>query len=327
MERRDNGKINFREIARQLNISVMTLYRVVNNVPSVKRETRAKVIDALNRYGYYTHTPRKNIKVLFDFTEHQYLRHYGRELMNNISKLNYSCFVTDHRKDPRHFFDTAGICDAAVFVSIPEAEAIEQARKANPSIYTITLSTKSTADVTLSPDNTRGGELAAEHFFNNGHQHIAVHLCEKHPTRMERYSGFLAKMTMLNPDCRIDLIHEGIREKTCDVLTKYFAHTDKMPTGLFFLAGEFAENFFVELLPKAPPEIRDLSVMTFDSPKDLEFKALHYDFDRIEFSSRHLLDWAEYYITNRPMMKQTPPINTSIAVFPVITGSVKNLKK
>ena len=44
------GKINFREIARELRISVMTLYRVLNNEPSVRPETRKRVTEALNRY-------------------------------------------------------------------------------------------------------------------------------------------------------------------------------------------------------------------------------------------------------------------------------------
>lgn len=325
MERRDNGKINFCELARSLGISPMTIYRVVNNVPCVRRETRARVVDALNRHGYYTHTPRKNIRVLFDFAEHPYLTHYGKVLMSNISRLNYTCFSTDHRKNAQHFFDTAGECEVAVFVSIPEPEAIGLARRANPDIYTITLSTRSCADVTLSPDNTRGGEMAAEHFHRMGHRHIAVHMCERHPTRQERWSAFFARMKELDPDCRLDVIREAAGDGTAAVLERYFSGTDRLPTGLFFLAGEFAENYCQEFLPNAPAPLRELSVMTFDNPADLEFRRLHYDFDRIEFSSRDLVAWAEYYITNRPMMKRRSPIHTSIEVRPVITGSVRNI--
>ncbi len=326
MERRDHGKINFCELARSLGISPMTIYRVVNNEPCVRRETRARVVDALNRYGYYTHTPRKNIKVLFDFTSHPYLMHYGNVLMNNISKLNYSCFTAEHRKNRQEFFDIAGECEVAVFISIPEPGIIDLAREANPDIYTITLSTQSNADVTLSPDNTRGGELAAEHFHRLGHRHIAVHMCDRHPTRRERWSGFFARMKMLNPECRIDIVRETADGNTARVMERYFAGTDRLPTALLFLAGEFAENYHMDYLPGAPEHLKELSVMTFDHPADLEFRRLHYNFDRIEFSSRDLIAWAEYYITNRPMMKKRSPIHTSIEVRPVITGSVKQIK-
>ena len=66
------NKVNFRELARELDISVMTLYRVLNNVPSVRPETRRRVIDALNRHGFYALRQTKRIRVIFDFSENQY---------------------------------------------------------------------------------------------------------------------------------------------------------------------------------------------------------------------------------------------------------------
>ena len=41
--------INFKEIARELRVSVMTIYRVLNNEPSVRPATRERVVEALNR--------------------------------------------------------------------------------------------------------------------------------------------------------------------------------------------------------------------------------------------------------------------------------------
>ena len=46
-------KINMRQLARDLGISIMTLYRVLNNEPTVRPATRKRVIDALNKRGYY----------------------------------------------------------------------------------------------------------------------------------------------------------------------------------------------------------------------------------------------------------------------------------
>ncbi len=325
--RQGNLKVNFREIARDLGISVMTLYRVVNNEPSVRRETRVRVVDALNRHGYYTHKTLKNIKVLFDFTDHDYLSHYGNVLMSNISRLNYTCYATDYRRRPREFFDLAAECDVAVFVSIPENEVIEQVRALNRDLFTITISTQSCADVTISPNNTLGGELAARHFYRHGHRHVAVHLSENHPTRMERYKAFFAELKLLDPACRIDCIEQRWEDQTTDVLADYFRRTDRMPDAIFFLAGGFAEIYLREFLRKDPARFGDLSVMTFDNPEDQWYAHFHYDFDRIEFVSPELLDWAEYYITNRPMMRRRAPIHTSTGVRLVVTGSVKDLRK
>ncbi len=326
MEKRSGSlNVNFTGIARELGISVMTVYRVVNDLPCVRRETRVRVLEALNRHGYFTHKPHKNLKVLFDFTEHAYLTHYGTRLMHNIMKLNGLCYECNHRKNRTAFLDAAAECDVAVFVSIPDAAVIEEARSVNPDLYTITISTRSSADVTLSPDNTRGGELAARHFHAMGHRHIAVHLSETHPTRMERYKAFFAEMKLLDPECRIDRIVERPDEPTVSALRNYFESVDPFPTGIFFLAGAFAEVFLTEFSMNGPEKYKSLSVMTFDRPEDLEFTRLHYNFDRIEFISPDLLDWAEYYITNRPMMKKRSPIHTTIDVRLVVTGSVRRI--
>ena len=323
--RKGSLKVNFSEIARELKLSPMTIYRVVNNAPLVKRETRARVIEALNEHGYYTHKSPRKIKVLFDFTEHPYLKHYGTQLMRNVAKLNYKCYSTDHRKKPSAFEDTAAECDVAVFISIPDDEVIDRIRRINPDIYTITISTRSNADVTISPNNTMGGELVAQHLHAMGHQHIAVHLSATHPTRMERYKAFYAEMKLLNPDCRIDQIIEHENEDTAAVLRNYFASANPKATALFFLAGAFAEIFLDEFINISKPVLKDISIITFDRPEDLEYTILKYNFDRVEFVSKDLLDWAEYYITNRPMMKKRVPVHTSIKVHLVKNGSVRKL--
>ena len=114
------NKVNFRELARELDISVMTLYRVLNNVPSVRPETRRRVIDALNRHGFYALRQTKRIRVIFDFSENQYQQHYGMQLMQRLSSRDYSCVITDHRKNLSRFHDASEDIFILVFCSIPE---------------------------------------------------------------------------------------------------------------------------------------------------------------------------------------------------------------
>ena len=63
------NRINFREIARELNISHTTVYRVINNAHCVSDATRVRVIDALNRHGCYRDARVKPQTVLLDFDE------------------------------------------------------------------------------------------------------------------------------------------------------------------------------------------------------------------------------------------------------------------
>lgn len=320
------GKINFKEIARELGISVMTLYRVLNNESSVKPETRARVTEALNRYGFYTHKPTREIRIIFDFCDHVYLHHYGTELMQRLSHHDYSCIATDHRKNQRKFLDAAAESNIIVYCSVPEEEIIREARKNNPDIYQIAIYTKCDADIVVSSDNHLGGELAAEHLHSMGHRHVAVYLSDAHPTRFDRYHSFFARMNSLDPECRIDCIHERNGDSLPGVCAQYFDSVSPMPTAIFFLTGGDAQKFYLKFLLERMDALKDLSIMSYDHPENIaQDPEILKRFDRIEFLPQEILDWTEFYIVNRPMMKRRSSVHTDIRPTLRIAGSVKRV--
>ncbi|OQA82226.1 MAG: HTH-type transcriptional regulator DegA [Lentisphaerae bacterium ADurb.Bin242] len=324
--RTGNCRVNFRDIARDLGISVMTLYRVINNVPSVHPETRERVIDTLNKHGYYTHKAPKRIKVVFDWGINRYLDNLGMILMQNISAQNYTCFPTDSHRNPESYFNAVAESDIVVFFSVPDEAVIAKTREAKKDIYIITIATKCSADVLIAADNTRGGELAARHLHACGHKHVAVHLAEEHSDRMTRYKGFYAEYKTLNPESRVDTFFQPLKMTTERACLNYLNRIDKLPTAIFFLIGSYAQIFQFNVLPHDPERFGVLSIMSYDRNQDImPSSELIHPFDRIEFDPHDLLDWAEYYIINRPMLKKRSTIKTFIDVNLVIEGSVRNL--
>ena len=69
-------QIHRRQLARDLGISVMPLYRVLNNEPTVRPATRKRVIDALNKRGYYANQETAR-KIVVDFSNNHYLLFFG----------------------------------------------------------------------------------------------------------------------------------------------------------------------------------------------------------------------------------------------------------
>lgn len=323
----NSSAASLRAVARRLGISIMTLYRVLNDVPTVRPETARRVLEELNRCGCYAHRRTRKQQIVFDVADHFYLRGLGLRLMNKVSGEN-SCILTEHRKNPEHFFNAAAESDVAVFFSIPEDDLIRKVRGENPNLYTVTITTRSCADVTITADNTRGGELAARHLHGNGHRHIAIHLCEEQPTRMERYKSFFAELKALDPGSRIDTVRQPAGTGVAEAFRRYFDEVDVMPTALFFVAGGYAQAFWNEVAEPGPERYRELSIMSYDRPEDIfdDTRSLH-PFDRIEFSAQDILDWVEYYVTTRPVLRTRSPIHTNIDVRLVKAGSVKNLNR
>ena len=324
MEKRSgNLKTNFSEIARELGISRVTVYRVVNQSPLVAPATRTRVLEVLNRHGYYTHRRIRHSRICFDFCQHLYLTEMGEILMKRLPESEYILYRTDHRKNIEEFFNTVSLCDAVVFCSIPEDPLIEMVRKINAEIFTITLTTESSADVTITPNNKLGGELAARHLFAMGQKNIVVFLSSSHPTRMERYKSFAGEMMVLSPDCRITPLYHHKGESFRGVFEEFFRKNPVLPDTVFFPAGGFAQLFWEEFASKGSPWDQ-IGIMSFDRPEDIfGEKAQFHKFDRIEFQRQHILDWAEYFITNRPMMKKRSPVHTCVNVTLVTAGSIK----
>ena len=323
---REGGKTSFRAIARELGLSAMTVYRVINNSPSVREATRIQVLNALNRYGYYAHKPSGNMQIVFDFTSHEYLQRYGMRLMQRLSLREHSCVVTDHEKNAYRYFEAIAESDVVVFCSAPAEETVRKTREVNPNIYIISIYALCGADITVSCNDFRGGELAAAHLHSLGHRHVAVYLAENNPNGPDRYRGFFAGMHMLDPGCRIDLVYQKGDEDIGRVMDRYYASIREYPTAIFFLAGYHAQMFYHVIYLPNREKYGEISIMGYDRPSDTMIEAMFTaEFDRIEFSPADILDWTEYYIVNHPMMCRKGPIVTQVDVSLKIAGSVKAL--
>ena len=55
------GKVTIKDIARESNVSIGTVYRAVNNTGRISDETRLKVLDTVNRMGYKANTVARGL--------------------------------------------------------------------------------------------------------------------------------------------------------------------------------------------------------------------------------------------------------------------------
>ena len=78
---------------------------------------------------------------------------------------------------------------------------------------------------------------------------------------------------------------------------------------------------FRHLLHRIP---EDLSLLGYDKPHSPE-KALIYD--RIYFEPEQIVNWAEFFLLNRPVLKTRNPIHVLLDTKLEIHGSVKNIRK
>lgn len=318
-------KINFRKVARELDISATTLYRVLNHADSVKKETRQRVVSALNNYGYFIDSGNRTGRVVFDFNINSWLLRYGTELMQHLSIQDFHCTITDYRKNRERFLNAASSSDIVVFCSEPEQTIVDELRAQYPNVLTLSLFGHVTADITLTGNDRLGAQIGAEHLYRNGHRHIAVHTFPAHKDGIPRLRCIESEFKALSPECRVDHVISPDWQSTPQVWREYFATSINRPTAVFFAASSFSywsRRCWQELDPELAGR---LSAITYSDESSAALIYFDGAIDNVFFSIESIIEWAEYYINHRPLFVNRKPIVNLGHMTLQIAGSVKNL--
>ncbi len=327
-------RINFRKIAEELKVSHMTLYRVINNSAGVKDSTRARVIEALNRHGCYMAEQKKRKTIVFDFDESD-LSFYMRDLMSllieRVSIHDFACVTTSHRTNRRKFLQEAEKAEVVVFGPMYEKTLLPLLKDLNPELLVINLLDDTIGDIAIASDDFQSGKAAAEYFIQNGHtEHVAVTAClsgeqVKH-SFVNRAKGFLMEQRFSAPKCRIDLLDYPLitKDENRKFLDRTFRRWKKLPSAIFCTGSYMADQIFRCCSEKGIRIPEDLSLLGYDKPLSPE-KALIYD--RIYFEPEQIVNWAEFFLLNRPVLKAWDPIHVLLEAKLEIHGSVKNIRK
>lgn len=308
-------RVNFRKIAEELNVSHMTLYRVINNVQEVKESTRTRVIEALNRHGYYRNERVKPQTVIIDVDRSErsfYMRSLAETLMKRLSVHAFQCIETSHATERRQFLLACRNADLAILAPMKDRTVYDEAKDVNPDLFILNLQGDTVGDVAIASNDFLGGELAAHHLYSFGHdRHVAVMMPDVHDQRhsfRNRYKGFLSEMLLLSPKCRIDVLEYPMLDlpRNDKVLDAFFRR--KKRPGAFFCPGKYFADKLFQFCSRHGISIPDeLSLIGYDKPSSLMPESSVYD--RVVFDPEQLVNWAEHFIMNRPVMKCRSPVH------------------
>ena len=107
------------DIAAELGLSRSTVTRVLRNDSSVRRETRKRVVDHLNRIGYYNQTRVAKEKILFCYQEQApILNDVVRQLKGKTAFRNTVFMIINCMKEKSVFLKEAESATILVFFGI-----------------------------------------------------------------------------------------------------------------------------------------------------------------------------------------------------------------
>jgi len=177
------------DVAVRANVSFMTVSRVVNNHPRVKKETRERVLKAIRELGYYPDASARalnarktnNIGLIFPRKEYVFSRSFyvelSVELEDQLSHRGYHLFLGmtktgDDYRDPSHLVKERKV-DGLILVAPPTGDPEVEHLNREGLPFVILHGRSDTADCDyVDTDNVLGTTLILEHLFALGHRRI-----------------------------------------------------------------------------------------------------------------------------------------------------------
>ena len=311
-----------RSLAKELHLSERTLYRVINGEPGVQKETRLRVIEALNRGGYSMHGNLLTRTILVDRPQNDhYMESFINDLVNMIAELHFKIRFSSHTSHLQQFLKDTEESDVLIFFSKPSQKFLQKVKDVNPNIFIINVFGANGGDVGINADNFRGCQAAARYLLRNGHHNAAIVALMKSPGQVNRYKSFIAEYEFLDPDAHILRLSGTDPDWFSRIL-----NANPRPTALFCTSGIYGFQAY-RLAQQAGLRVpEDLSILNCDRPEEL---GLDPDFalDTLVFSPDDLVRLIFYFLSHRPLMGENSTFDISLSMKLEKHGSVLNLNK
>jgi len=277
-----------RDVARKANVGVGTVSRVLNDSPAVRKETRLRVVAAIEDLDYTPNPIARRLStgqtltigvVLPYLTMPSYIeRLRGVQSILANSKYDLVLFDIENSSQRDAYFQNLSLrsrVDGVILISLPPTD--EQAKGiTNSNIPTVLIDGYHQDVCCVFPDDVQGGRLATQHLIDLGHRKIG-YLSDYlntpfHPSMRLRFQGYREtlddKNIPFNPKYHIEGERGRINAREMakqmlsmeDAPTAIFASSDSQAIGIIDAAHEMGIRI---------PE--DLSVIGYDDIRDAAY--------------------------------------------------------
>lgn len=180
-------KVTIKDIAKEAEVSIATVSRVLNNKPDVGDNTRAKILKIIEKMNYNPNSIARGLVMQKTHTiglvipdiSNPFFPQIVRAVEDKAQKLGYSVilFNTDNHlereKKAVELFKSKQIDGLIVSFSLGNEEILKSLKKANYPVVQIDRSTLADIYPLVSIDNQKSAYQMVEYLLNKGHKKIA----------------------------------------------------------------------------------------------------------------------------------------------------------
>lgn len=271
-------KVNINDVAKKCGLSVVTVSRVINNMPSVREYNRKKVTEAMLELGYQPNAAARTLATgksgvigmlvlsLNDTFFNDVVQAVNNYLMENGYYLAISIMndAINNGSGINFIFQEQRVDGILVLTPVNEDDYILEMKKKNVPFVLIDNQKNNPSVPSILVDNYKGGYEITSHLIKLGHKKIAyIGADEIYLSSMEREKGFLDALN--EAGMKPYLIERGqYGGQSGYEITKKWLEKGTIPTAIFVADdyGAFAAMHAIREFGLKIPE--DISICGFD---------------------------------------------------------------
>ncbi|MBF0570900.1 MAG: LacI family DNA-binding transcriptional regulator [Candidatus Omnitrophica bacterium] len=270
-------RISITDVARRANVSITTVSRVLNKVPTVNKKIAQRVELAINELKFKPNPTAQrlakgtqNTAIGFVIPGYPGIFHsfYAVELMRGIGhgcetlRLDLIFHITDGSNPLRSNF-AGGLIFADIIENFPQ---VETAVREDTPCLVINHIVKDLDVSYIAVDNIKGGFTAAEYLISLGHKRIATVTGNiQTQAGIERLEGFQKALKQHGIDCPSDYVYKGdYSRRSARHASERFFSLDNPPTAVFAASDDMALEIISVAMENGIKVPEDISVIGFD---------------------------------------------------------------
>ncbi|MDP2939488.1 MAG: LacI family DNA-binding transcriptional regulator [Candidatus Omnitrophota bacterium] len=269
-------KISIEDVARRAGVSITTVSRVINNVPTVSKTNRLKVEEAIRFFKFKPNISAQQLAkgesravgLIIPRYEGVYSSFYAVEIIRGVGssceqlKLDLLLHLTDGR-ELLNVSNLGGVIFADI---IENRQQLESILEENIPCIVINNIIKDLPVNYLGIDNLKGAKTAVTYLVELGHKNIAtitgslITQCAQ-----QRLEGYKLALKEKNVPLKEDYIEKGdFSRRSARVATLKLLDLTHPPTAIFVASDDMAQEAIAVIMEKGLKVPKDISVIGFD---------------------------------------------------------------
>ena len=271
-----NKNISINDVALRAGVSITTVSRVINKLPTVKQENREKVEEAIRFFKFKPNLSAQRlargvtnaVALVIPRYEGIFYSFFAVEIIRGVGSIceQLKLDLLLHITEGKELLNTSNV-GGVIFADIIEnRKQLESVLEDKVPCITLNNIVEDLPVNYIAIDNLKGAKIAVDYLLELGHKNIAT-ITGGTTTQaaLQRLEGYKLTLKQKNIPVKEEYIIKGdYSRRSARLATQKLLELKKPPTAIFAASDDMAQEAITVIMEKGLKVPKDISVIGFD---------------------------------------------------------------